>query len=88
MDYSFERHQGCEHFYQSPWMYAEGKYICGRTGRLYFLEEIPRGCIKGFKKFSYPKAKTVNKPEYEYNEIYNPKHECKIYKFKRNQGGI
>ena len=53
-------------------MYPEGKYICTKTGKLYFLQEIPEGCIKGFKKFLYP----------EPLEEYKPKIECKIYKFK------
>lgn len=72
MDYSYERHQGCKYFCQCSWMYAEGKYICTKTGKLYFLQEIPEGCIKGFKKFLYP----------EPVEEYKPKIECKIYKFK------
>lgn len=70
MDYSFERHQNCKNFYQNNWMMSEGKYICELTGELYFLDEIPKGCVKGFKNFEFPKG------------VYKPENNCKIYEFK------
>lgn len=70
---SFERHQNCKYFIQNAWMMSEGKYLCGKTGELCFIQEIPKGCVKGFQVFQYPRPKEEDKIE----------NKCKIYKFKR-----
>lgn len=79
LDYSFERHQNCEHFFQNAWMMSEGKYICLRTNELYFLNEIPLNCIKGFKDFHYPEPNKLIVDK----QIKKPEMRCKIYQFKQ-----
>lgn len=84
-DYTFQRHQNCEYFYQNSWMMGEGKYMCLRGGHeeVLFLEEIPLNCVKGFKPFHFPEpTKLIEDKQIEKPKL-KPKPELTLYIFKR-----
>lgn len=75
MCFDFEQHQNCKYFCQNAWQMSEGKYECLlNPNHLFFLEEIPENCVKGFKAFHYEEPK---EPVKDYL------HKCKIYEFRK-----